>query len=195
MKRWLLLGGLAMLGIAATARAAAPEPPVAELTAAPLPDLTVPATEEDRGVFDKYFFFHQDGVSFGTALADILECDALASGYPRRTGRVTAGQDYLRQDYSVLASAVGGALGSAIGNALGDAIFGSAGARVARRISMRNCMAFKGYRRHGLPKSVWESFNFEEGGGRKPEDERNRALVMQARVASGPKPALEVLKP
>jgi hypothetical protein len=94
-----------------------------------------------------------------------------------------------------LAGGVGGALGAAIGFAIEDAVFGSAERRKARRLNMRTCMHFKAYDRYGLPKDLWQAFNFEEGNGRAEADVRTRDLMMQALVASGPRPQQEVLAP
>ena len=91
--------------------------------------------------------------------------------------------------YGALAGGIGGALGSAIA----DAIFGSAARRQQRRINLRNCMGFKGYQRYGLSEDLWKEFNFEEGLGRKKENERDDALELQALVASGPKPTTKEL--
>ena len=77
---------------------------------------------------------------------------------------------------------------------MADAIFGSGQRRAIRRVNMRNCMGFKGYSRYGLPKEMWQEFNFEEGHGREEEDVRDRMLMQQALVASGPKPKGEVLE-
>ena len=70
----------------------------------------------------------------------------------------------------------------------------SAERRRLKRLNLRNCMHFKGYDRYGLAKDLWTEFNFEEGNGRKPEAERERAILMQARVASGPRPQQQVIE-
>ena len=78
---------------------------------------------------------------------------------------------------------------------MADAIFGSAERRRIKRVNLRNCMFFKGYDRYGLEKDLWQAFHFEEGLSRENAEDRAAALMKQARVASGPKPALEVLEP
>ena len=60
---------------------------------------------------------------------------------------------------------------------------------------MRNCMYYKGYDRYGLEKDLWQEFNFEEGNSREEAESRAQKLMMQARVASGPKPEQEALQP
>ena len=86
-------------------------------------------------------------------------------------------------------------IGGAIASVLIDAVVGSAERRKARRLNMRTCMYYKGYDRYGLRKDLWQEFNFDEGNGREDEDDRSRALLMQARVASSPRPQQEVLAP
>ena len=48
---------------------------------------------------------------------------------------------------------------------------------------------------YGLEKDLWQEFHFEEGLSRENAKDREAALMKQARVASGPKPQLEVLEP
>lgn len=190
--KWLV--GAALLGSAAVVQAQAikPEPPMKhfaddEIAKIEMPDLKFTETPEDVQDYDKYFFFHREGTTFDEAYADIKECDALASGI-----RFFAGNAQVPYPY---AGTMAGAIGGAIGNALADAIFGSAERRRIRRVNLRNCMGFKEYRRYGMERERWQNFNFEEGNGREKEALRDAALLMQARVASGPKPELKVLEP
>ena len=46
-----------------------------------------------------------------------------------------------------------------------------------------------------LAENLWERFNFEEGNRVVPEDERQRMLQLQARVASGPAPTVGEIMP
>lgn len=159
----------------------APSPAVDPATV-PMPDLAFTATPQIAENFDKYFYFNRADTDFATAYADLRECDAYARGLTFHTPYQDAPYPY--------AGTFAGAIGGAIGNAVADAIFGSAERRRQRRINMRTCMRFKEYRVFGLPESLWERFNFEEGNRRVPEDERQRLLQMQARVASGPTPTV-----
>lgn len=161
----------------------APDP--AKLT---MPVLAFTATPQDALDYDKFFYFHRGETGFPEAYADIKECDSLASGVSYYGGG----------DSSVISGAVAnygmaGAVGGAIGSALADAIFGSAERRRLKRISLRNCMGFKGYARYGLSQDLWKKFNFEEGLGRKKEDVREEAMELQALVASGPQPQTKEL--
>ncbi len=194
LNRTLLPALLLTVSATAQAHAIMPELPMrtftqAEIEAVEMPDL---AFEPDPGIeadYEKYFFFHREDTSFDQAFADITECDALAHGVTRY------GNDW-PSTVSQSAMDLGPVLGSmtALTNP-GDAIFGSGERRWIRRYNMRTCMFYKGYGRYGLEKTLWQAFHFEEGLGRKNERVRLVALLKQARVASGPKPPLEVLEP
>jgi hypothetical protein len=149
----------------------------------PLPDLDfVPDAEAERN-YDKYFYFHREETEFEAAFADILECDGYARGLAHRTSSVYV------STYP-FTGVLPAAIGSAVGNAVADAIWGSAERRLQRRLNMRTCMTFKGYRTYGLPKDLWEPFNFEEGNRQMEEGRRHELLRVQARVASGPTPSV-----
>lgn len=190
--RGLLAAVLLGTAYVAHAQAIKPEPPVRhfsedEIAKLSVPDLKFSETPEIAQDYDKYFYFYRGGTSFDEAYADIKECDALASGIRFYAGNADVPYPY--------AGTVGGAIGGAIGNLLADAIFGSAERRRVRRVNMRNCMGFKEYQRYGMERERWQSFNFEEGNGREKEDKRDAALLMQAKIASGSKPQLQVLEP
>ena len=191
------LAWLAALPSALQAQAIKSEPPMkafttAEIEPVAMPDLAYTPDPTIAADFDKYFFFHRDGTSFDQAYADITECDSLASGYffysSSNTDAAIAGA---MANYGVAAGAIGGALGGL----MADAIFGSAERRRIKRVNLRNCMFYKGYDRYGLEKELWQAFHFEEGLSRENAKDREAALMKQARVASGPKPKLEVLEP
>jgi len=194
----LRCAALLLLPLSAVAQAQAikSEPPMkvftaAEIEAVAMPELAYtpdPTIAED---FDKYFFFHRPDTSFDQAYADITECDALASGINFYMGADSGAMAGAMANYGVLAGGIGGALGGL----MADAIFGSAERRRIKRVNLRNCMFYKGYDRYGLKKDLWQEFHFEEGFSRENAKDREAALLKQARVASGPKPQLEVLEP
>ncbi|BDI60400.1 hypothetical protein [Qipengyuania nanhaisediminis] len=181
---------------AAQAQAIKTEPPMKAFTAEEIAAIPVPETSFDYASvnpkdYEKYFYFHRPETSFDEAYADILECDSLGSGINIYMGADSSSIASAMTQYGVAAGAIGGLVGSV----LADAIFGSAERRKMKRINIRQCMFYKGYDRFGLEKDLWQEFHFEEGHGRKDEDERIAALEMQARVASGPRPTTEVLEP
>lgn len=141
-----------------------------------MPALAFTADGTEAADFDKYYAFHRDGTDYETAFADLVECDGYARG-------LASGFDYQQPSY-LYDGTMAGALGGAIGSALVMAIFGSAEKRRMRRVNMRTCMNYKGYDRFGLPKSVWDTFNFEEGLSGMKDEKRYVYLRQQAMVAS-----------
>lgn len=181
---------------AAHSQAIKTEPPMrsfteAEISAVAMPEVSFAAAEVDAKDFEKYFYFHRPDTSFEVAFADISECDALGSGVNYYTGIDSWQMQNAMMQHGALAGGVGGIVGSL----LADAIFGSAERRRIKRLNIRNCMFYKGYDRYGLEKDLWKEFHFEEGLSRENADDREAALLKQARVASGPKPVTEVLEP
>jgi hypothetical protein len=157
----------------------------AEGAALALPKLPFSATPEDAGNYDKYYYFYRKGTDFAAAYADINECD----GYARALTSSFRGADVPYPYAGTLAGAAGGA----IANAMMAAIFVPAEKRRMRRVNMRQCMGFKGYERYGLSKELWQDFNFEEGTGAEEEENRLKALKLQALVASTATPNGKVL--
>ena len=185
-RKLMPLCGLAA-ALAAHAPARAQEAAIDPATIA-LPNLVFTPNEGTIRDYGKYFYFHRDDTDFATAMADLRECD----GYSRNLSFRNAGT-YANVPYpyaGTMAGALGGALGNALGASIADATRGAAERRRIRRINLRSCMSFKGYHAYGLPRSLWQDFNFEEGNARIPESRRQRFLQIQARVASGPRPTL-----
>ncbi len=176
----------------ANAQAIKPEPEMEKfdaetIAAIEMPDLQFEATDNDIKNYKKYFYFHHPDTSFDEAFADIMECDALASGLS--VGSYNASVPY------PYAGTVAGAAGGVIGSLMVNAIFGSGERRKLRRMNIRKCMGYKGYDRYGLEKERWQAFHFEEGLGSVESEKRRTYLLKQAKVASGSKPEQEVLLP
>lgn len=151
----------------------------------PMPALAFTSDPKWEKDFDKYYYFNRVGTDFATALSDLRQCDGLSRGLASPFGNSDVPYPYN--------STASGLIGGAIANVMVAAIVGSAQLRATRRVNMRRCMYFKGYDRFGLPKDMWQKFNFEEGFDGLPEDERQAFLKQQARVASGPRPSTAVL--
>ena len=156
-----------------------------DVAAIVLPSLEYAASADLAKDFDKYYYFNRADTDFRTALADIRDCDGLSRGLSSPYGNSQVPYPY--------AGTMAGAVGGAIGNLMVAAIFGSAQKRAARRVNMRRCMFFKGYQRYGLPKDVWQKFNFEEGLSSVEENKRQVYLMQQAKAASGERPRTEAL--
>ncbi len=156
-----------------------------EAKALEMPKLAFTPTVEDPANYDKYYYFNRKDTDFATAYADVSECDGYARGIVSTFRYQDAPYPY--------AGTLAGAAGGAIANAMMAAIFVPGEKRRMRRVNMRQCMAFKGYDRFGLSKTLWEPFNFEEGTGAEKEENRIRALKLQALVASLATPQGEAL--
>jgi len=141
-----------------------------------MPKLAYTSDGSEAADFDKYYAFHRADTDFATAYGDIAECDNYARGLQSGIGDVQVPYPY--------AGTMAGALGGAIGSAVAMAVFGSAEKRRLRRVNMRTCMNFKGYDRYGLPKALWDDFNFEEGLSGVNDTKRQHYLKLQALVAS-----------
>jgi hypothetical protein len=156
--------------------------PAIDPASIPMPDLEFRPTPEIEREYDKYYFFQRDETDFATAYDDLRDCDS----YSRQFGyRVTGNA----AQYAAVAGAIGGALGGALGNALADSLYAAPERRRLRRVNMRTCMGFKGYRIYGLPQGLWDRFNFGGTSGIS-ESRRQELLQIQARVASGPRPGV-----
>lgn len=154
-------------------------PPSADLNdkaGVAMPVLAFTSDGTEAADFDKYYAFHRADTDFATAYGDIAECDGYARG-------LQSGIGYMQAPYPY-AGTMAGAVGGAIGNVMAVMIFGSAEKRRLRRVNMRTCMHFKGYQRYGLPKDLWDKFNFEEGLSGVSEEKRQGMLKQQAMVAS-----------
>jgi hypothetical protein len=160
-------------------------PDLPDPAAVQMPDLGSNPSPGAGGSSEKYYFFHRSDTRFASAFADLRECDDFARGVV--TLPTPAGSPYGDALYPK-ADASGGAMANAsFGNAsasvLGDALL-SEDARNARRTDIRRCMHYKGYRRFGIEKTLWQKFNFEEGNTSIGEADRQRLLAQQAKVAS-----------
>jgi hypothetical protein len=151
-----------------------------EIAAVGAPDLRFTPSPQNADEVEKYVFYHRKDTDFATAYADIVECDNFARGIAFHTASTPVPYPYT--------GTLAGALGGAIGDAMADAIYGSAARRLTRRTNLRTCMGYKEYDRYGLPKEIWQTFNFEEGNRVVREEERHMFLMIQAKVASGPTP-------
>ncbi len=150
------------------------------------PDLSFEETPAIVDDYEKYFYFHRADTDFATALTDIRECDALVLG--ARMNRYAPSYIYTPYQYGVLGGAAGGLIGAIVSSAVQGAQ-----ARREQRLSRRQCMFFKGYDRFGISKDKWKDWNFEDGLSPEANATRERAVAIQALVASGPRPTTRVL--
>jgi hypothetical protein len=172
--------------------AAAISPPVMAADAAPsLPDpATIDAPDvvptRDPKVSEegyKFYYFHSPSVSFAEAHRDLKECRAhLPVGGPANVpGFVPWDEAHRRKVYE----------GFTAPSVLHVAVYSAIGAIVVPKIErglrsnkMRRCMGTRGYARYAIPESVWERLN---------EGDEEQLTLMQAKLASGPKPQDEAV--
>lgn len=186
-----LTSACALLSLAAASNARpiyAPllPPPTVNPATVAIPELAFTPTPEVESDYGKYFFFHRDGVDFTTAYRDVRECDQLG----RKLGGALPATNVPYPYAGTMAGAAGGLLGALIV----DATIGAANRRAMRRENEKRCMTFKGYTSFGLPKALWNKFNFQEGLRSPPAEERETMLQVQAKVASGPPPSVGEIK-
>ena len=154
-----------------------------------LPDpatITVPdTTATDPKVLKegyKFFYFHNPAVSFAEAAADIAECRSLLaiSGPAAVPGFVPWTEPVSRKNnrgggfleaYGLLGLGVQAGLAAIIVPKI---------ERGLRNNKLRRCMEPRGYSRFAISEASWDTLN--EGDGRS-------LIVMQANLASGPRPS------
>ncbi|HEY0313750.1 MAG TPA: hypothetical protein VGC56_14810 [Allosphingosinicella sp.] len=163
--------GLSLATVAAArAEQASPSPPelqgsgIIDPASVSVPDLTFVPTRDIERSYDQHFYYHREHTDFATAYADLRECDAYARGISLRL------------------TGLGGVTGLVT-----DAIVGGGQRRDISRRNMRVCMRFKEYRRYGLPEALWKRIALPPGSGG-DEAERQRLMLIDAKLASGSRP-------
>lgn len=181
------IAGALLLVVAAQASNAQSAPPTAasDPVAIAVPSLDFAEQPDMVKGYDRYFYFHRETTSFAEALADLEECDGYARGLAYRIKP--------NPDDPMVKNTLFGPVFEAIGARLSDRLFGVPERRKARRINMRVCMGYKGYHRYGLPQAIWQSFNFDDAATAPAEQDREKMLMQQAKVASGPHPTRPAL--
>ncbi|MGH3428466.1 MAG: hypothetical protein ACRDQZ_13015, partial [Mycobacteriales bacterium] len=151
-----------------------------------IPDVTVPLSDRDARNFEDDYFFQKPGVSYETAFADIDTCrmyglSARAISAPPTVvplsgavvQRSESASPRLFSQYGVVGGLIAGAL---IAEAEEDAAQGA----------VRRCLFYKGYRRYGTSRAVFDAIN--------SGTDVDKAARM-ARIASGPTPATRDIGP
>ena len=166
MRKLLML--VATMSFFATPVKAQPDDPFADIDPATIsmPNLTFAPTAGIEADYDKYFYFTRADTTFAIALADIRECDGFARGL----------LNMFDQNGTVVGRGLAGAFAAAV--------LGPGEIRKVQRTNMRRCMHYKEYQRFGLKKDLWFAFNFEEGAPAISETDRDKYLVLQAKVAA-----------
>lgn len=145
------------------------------------PSIAFSPTEDDRGSYWKYFFFHKQGVPFRVAVLDLWECYSYATGplievpwdsigTPKFIAARTEDRPGRKKPLSTSSHGY-----------LAQFILRSS-ARKSTMANRRKCMEYKGYVRYGLSRELWNALNGSD---------LDASILMQAKIASGPTPVAE----
>lgn len=180
MKRWDVAIGL--VAVLAPCSALAQSERLDPSTVA-VPQMRYSPSAGDNG--RKYFFYWKAEVSFDRAMADLEECygysvrgeEALPFTFDMHRapkpepGAPPPPRPTGNGNYGLVGAVIGGLMGSEF---------------VANQHRLRMCMGFKNYTRFALPKPMFEEVM---SGG------IERAIIIWAKIASGPRPEAEELLP
>ncbi len=182
----------ALFAVPAMAQSAPPADPFAGVDPATIriPDLNFTPHKEATDNYWKYFIFHKDGVDFDTALADVAECEGYSkindmfvpvpSLVPYRTASKNPASKSQDKKYAVKYNPFYGLLGFAMFSGVSKLTIGPVLARLSNT-NQRACMGFKGYKAYGVTEDIWKSIN---------KVDIKQEMLMKAKIASGPIPAL-----
>lgn len=128
----------------------------------------------------KFYYFHNPEVSFAEAHRDFVECRAhlVVGGAAQAPGFIPWGEEHRRKVYE--------------GTPMFPGLFTQALAAIilpkmqrgVESNKMRRCMGTRGYVRYAIPEKTWDILN---------DGEEAQIILMQAKLASGPKPNDEVV--
>lgn len=169
--------GLAVLVASSTGAASDTLPDPSSIA---LPDTTPSRDPKVREEGYKFYYFHKPEVSFAQAHQDFAECRGyLVVGGPAKVpGFIPWGETHRRKIYQ-RAPMFDGLVVAAMA-----AIIMPKMQRGLDSNKMRRCMGTRGYDRYAIPEAAWNALN---------EGEEQQILLMQAKLASGPKPSDEVV--
>lgn len=121
----------------------------------------------------KFYYFHNPGVSFAEAFRDLSECRAhlVVAGPAKVPGFVPWDEAHRRE---TRLPAPSGLVGAVLAGIIVPKL-----ERGLRSNKMRRCMGIRGYDRYAIPESAFDLLN---------EGEERQLILMQAKLASGPKP-------
>jgi hypothetical protein len=144
------------------------------------PDVTPSSDPKIRENGYKFYYFHRSDVSFEEAYQDLRECRThLVSGGPAALpGFIPWGEQHQREKVEGT-PLVGGLVVGAIAAVVIPKMI-----RGQQSNKMRRCMGTRGYDRYAIPEETWNLLN---------EGDEQQLIQLQAKLASGPKPADEAV--
>lgn len=178
MKRTIVFcAALATLTISASASDVAPLPDPSTIS---IPDVTQPTDPKVREEGYKFYYFHNSKVSFAEAHQDLVECRGylIVGGGTQVPGFIPWGEENRRVVYQ------GTPMFPGLVTAALAAIILPKMQRGVESNKMRRCMGTRGYERYAIAEKTWDVLN---------EGEEAHIILVQAKIASGPKPQNEVV--
>jgi hypothetical protein len=177
MKAMLLSLPLVLLPGGALAQEAPPLPDPATVSA---PDVTPSQDPKVRNDGYKFYYFHNPDVSFAEAVQDLRECRAYLSfaGPAQVPGFIPWDEAHRRR--VVNGAPAFGLVGLGLA-----AIILPKYERGVRSNIMRRCMGTRGYQRYAIPEKTFDLLN---------DGDEEQLIMMQAKLASGPKPQDSVVE-
>ena len=140
-----------------------------------VPDVTPSQDPKVRKEGFKFYYFHNPEVSFAEAVVDLRECRAhLAVGGPARVPGFIPWDETHRRKRQGIVSPYG-----IVGYLIASEIFLPKIERGLRSNKMRRCMGTRGYDRYAITERAWDVLN---------DGDEEALVLMQAKLASGPKP-------
>ncbi len=173
-----LLLSLLLLAQPVPGAASAGAPPLPDPATVNVPDVTASADPKIAEQGYKFYYFHNPQVSFAQAYRDLSDCRAhLAVAGPAKVPGFIPWDEAHRRE--TVAPAPSGLVGAVLAGIIAPKL-----ERGARSNKMRRCMGIRGYDRYAIPESAWNALN---------EGEERQLILMQAKLASGPKPRSEAV--
>lgn len=164
------------LALLATSSAGAVSSTLPDPSSITVPDVTPSTDPKVREEGYKFYYFHKPETSFAEAHQDFAECRAyLVVGGPANVpGFIPWGETHRRKVYE-RAPMFDGLVVAAMA-----AIIVPKLQRGLESNKMRRCMGTRGYDRYAISETAWKALN---------EGDEQQILLMQAKLASGPKPS------
>lgn len=168
---------LVVLSVPANSEDIGPLPDPSTITVPDVTPSTDPKVKEDGY---KFYYFHNPEVSFAEAHQDLVECRGhlFAGGAQQVPGFIPFGEEHRRVVYQRQPMFPG------LFTAALAAIILPKMQRGLESNKMRRCMGTRGYERYAIPEKAFDVLN---------NGEEAQIILMQAKLASGPKPQDEVV--
>jgi hypothetical protein len=146
----------------------------------PIPDVTPSTDPKVKEEGYKFYYFHNSNVSFSEAHQDFVECRGylIVGGGTQVPGFIPWGEEHRRIVYKRTPMFPG------IATEVLAAIILPKLQRGAESNKMRRCMGTRGYERYAIAEKTWDALN---------EGEEPQMILIQAKLASGPKPQDEIV--